>query len=98
MDQEDSRCKWCGASISETDKECPTCGKVIARKLVKKEFEKSSYSGVFQQQGRMLTDADWDESVRITKKREMTTSIRCPSCGAIHQTKVRRCNKCGASF
>ena len=98
VDQEDSSCNWCGASISETDNECPTCGKAIARKLVRKQLERSGYSGVFQQQGRMITDADWNESPRITKQREIITSVRCPSCRAVHKTKVRICNKCGASF
>ncbi|MBN1655973.1 MAG: hypothetical protein JXA30_19555 [Deltaproteobacteria bacterium] len=31
--------------------------------------EEKTYSGVYQQQGRMLTDADWNEMVRILKHR-----------------------------
>ena len=73
MVEDESRCNWCGGNISGTAKNCPKCGKPVAAKLAKREFsgikKQKGYSGVFQQQGRMLTDSDWTESVRITKTR-----------------------------
>ena len=99
MVQENSRCRWCGASISETDKECPACGEAITRHLVKR-VHSDDYSGVFQQQGRMITDADWNESPRITKTRERikVASVRCPSCGANNIARSKFCAKCGANL
>jgi predicted amidophosphoribosyltransferase len=102
MVEDGSRCNWCGASISGTAKNCPKCGKPVTTKLVKREIsgikKQKSYSGVFQQQGRMLTDADWDESVRITKTREEIAIVQCSSCGANNESKETRCENCGANL
>ena len=38
--------------------------------LEKDEKDKKKYSGVYQQQGRMLTDADWNELQDIVKQRQ----------------------------
>ncbi len=89
----EGNCTWCGASISDIDKECPTCGKAIGITLKKKD-----YSNVFQQQGRVLTDADWRDSPRIVKSRTSTTGVRCSSCGAINIAKTKQCVNCGASL
>lgn len=107
MVEEDSSCSWCGANISGTDTNCPKCGKLIATRLVKKsysrvvkklEVKKKDYSGVYQQQGRMITDADWTESPRITKTREKITAVSCASCGAPNNATSSQCNNCGASL
>lgn len=105
MVQEDSSCSWCGGDISGTDTNCPKCGKTIATRLVKSSYsrvvkkqEASEYSGVYQQQGRMITDADWTESPRITKTREKIAIVSCASCGATNSVTSSQCNNCGASL
>lgn len=93
-------CDSCGASISNTDNKCPACGKAIASTLARVDGSKQAsreYSSVFQQQGRMLTDADWRESPQIVKSRTKTTGVRCSSCGEISSVKSSQCPNCGAS-
>ncbi len=102
MVEDGSKCNWCGGKISGTAKNCPTCGKPVATRLVKREIsgikKQKDYSGVFQQQGRMITDADWSESPRITKDREKIATVSCSSCGAINNAKSRQCVNCGANL
>ena len=86
-------CKWCGASISDTDNKCPTCGKVVASFDTKKD-----YSKVLRQQGRVSIDTDWKDAPEIEERETKTIGFRCSSCGAITTTKSRQCTTCGASL
>ena len=74
---------------------CPKCGKGVVKKLKEKE---NGYSGVYQQQGRMIIDADWSESPRIMKDREKIAVINCASCGATNNATSGQCKNCGASL
>lgn len=93
MERNSSRCNWCGAHISDTDRNCPTCGKAIARKLVRKD-----YSGVLQQQGTVVADDDWNEGSRIRTKGQRIASVRYSSCGAINSAKNKHCKNCESNL
>ncbi|MHA1134959.1 MAG: DUF6519 domain-containing protein [Candidatus Thorarchaeota archaeon] len=108
MVQEDSNCNWWGANLSGTDEKCPKCGKPVAVRLVKREPSgvirkqgTKGYSGIYQQQGRMLTDADWNELTRIKKDRKTlatVATVRCESCGAVNSLKSSQCKYCDANL
>ena len=87
-------CQWCGAQIPDKSSKCPKCGKSALRTKISK-----GYTGVYHQQGRMITDSDWDESPSIRRRERMEMAkVSCDSCGAINDARKTKCQNCGASL
>jgi uncharacterized OB-fold protein len=93
LSKDSSRCKSCGAKITVKDRKCPKCGREVLQ-----QSTHSHYSGVAQQQGRVVQDDDWDEDIRLPMKLHKATSVRCDSCGAMNTSSDARCKNCGADL
>ncbi|MHA2424660.1 MAG: hypothetical protein ACXAEF_07715 [Candidatus Thorarchaeota archaeon] len=87
------KCNHCGALVERSTKRCSKCGRMILRREIKKV-----YTGVRMQQGRVTTDNDWSESVRITRARKEKARTRCESCGTLNLRNIRKCGNCGANL
>jgi hypothetical protein len=83
------KCSGCGKELKPDTISCPNCGRLITIHTRFSSKSSTPYTGVIQQQGRVMTDHDYDEETKIVTERKEKISSDTSTQQKVNQKTFR---------